>query len=235
MMENYSTIKGFLPSSFIDWQGCVCAVLFVGGCNFRCPYCHNHPLVLQHGSMGSFCFDDVLNRLAARRHWLGGICISGGEPTLAPGLSVFLRRLKHDGWAIKLDTNGTRPEILTSLLAEKLVDSISMDVKAPLIQDKYEQCAGAPVDLKVIQSSIELIGASGIDHEFRMTVLPRLHTRKDIEEWAELFSGKSRLTLQNFNPATTLDPDFMDENGFDPGEFTALRGKILENRQQVAA
>ncbi|MFA7349112.1 MAG: radical SAM protein, partial [Desulfurivibrionaceae bacterium] len=96
-------IKGFLETSFIDWPGKLCAILFVGGCNFRCPFCHNHPLVLAPEGMETLAFTEIMSRLAARRNWLAGICISGGEPTLSPGLPKMIARLKAEGWAVKLD------------------------------------------------------------------------------------------------------------------------------------
>lgn len=219
-------IKGFLETSFIDWPGKLCAILFVGGCNFRCPFCHNHPLVLAPEGMETIPFEEIMDRLAARKNWLAGVCISGGEPTLSPGLPRMIARLKAEGWAIKLDTNGTRPEVLAQLLGNNLLDMVAMDVKAPLVQDKYERCAGGPVDLGAIRSSIDLLSHSGIPHEFRMTIAPGLHTEEDIAAWIKQFDrSRSRLTLQNFNPKSTLDIRYEKEQGFAPeifSHFTAM-------------
>jgi pyruvate formate lyase activating enzyme len=220
-------IKGVLETSFLDWRGRVCAVLFLGGCNFRCPFCHNHSLVLAPDSCDTLVFREVEQRLAAFRQWLGGICISGGEPTLDPELPDMIRFLKGRGWKVKLDTNGSRPEVLTGLLGNGLLDAVAMDVKAPLIPEKYAACAGLPVDLDQVRQSIRLLTGSGIDHEFRMTVLPRYHSREDIVEWAaSLGQGRARLTLQNFNPRTTLDPRLQQEKGFGPDEFENLRALV---------
>jgi pyruvate formate lyase activating enzyme len=217
-------IKGVLETSFLDWRGRVCSVIFLGGCNFRCPFCHNHSLVLAPESCETLAFRGVEQRLAALRKWLGGICISGGEPTLDPELPVMISFLKGRGWKVKLDTNGSHPEVLAALLGNGLLDAVAMDVKAPLIPEKYDDCAGVPVDLDRIRQSIRLLTGSGIDHEFRMTVLPRYHSKEDIVEWASILGeGEARLTLQNFNPRTTLDPKLQQEKGFGPDEFEDLR------------
>lgn len=221
-------IKGFLETSFIDWPGKLCAILFVGGCNFRCPFCHNHPLVLAPQGMETIPFEEIVSRLAARKNWLAGVCISGGEPTLSPGLPKMIALLKAEGWAIKLDTNGSRPEILAQLLGDNLLDRAAMDVKAPLEQGRYERCAGVPVDLGAIQKSIDLLRSSGIPHEFRMTIVPSLHTEEDIIAWAKQFDrSRSRLTLQNFNPKTTLDALLEKEQGFAPEVFSRMSAMVV--------
>jgi pyruvate formate lyase activating enzyme len=220
-------IKGFLETSFIDWPGKLCAILFVGGCNFRCPFCHNHPLVLAPEGMETIAFTEIMSRLAARKNWLAGICISGGEPTLSPGLPTMIARLKAEGWAIKLDTNGSRPEVLAQLLADNLLDMVAMDVKTVLVQEKYERCTGGPVDLGAIRRSIDLLRQSGIPHEFRMTIAPSLHTEEDIVAWGRQFDrARSRLTLQNFNPKTTLNALFEKEQGFAPEIFSRLSALV---------
>lgn len=220
-------IKGFLETSFVDWPGKLCAILFVGGCNFRCPFCHNHPLVLAPEGMETIAFTEIMRRLAIRKNWLAGVCISGGEPTLSPGLPKMIARLKAEGWAVKLDTNGSRPEVLAQLLADNLLDMVAMDVKAPLVQDKYDRCAGCLVDLGAIRKSIELLTLSGIPHEFRMTIAPSLHTEEDIIVWATQFDRScSRLTLHNFNPRTTLDVCFEKEQGFAPEIFSRLSALV---------
>ncbi|MDG4475325.1 anaerobic ribonucleoside-triphosphate reductase activating protein [Thiovibrio frasassiensis] len=216
-----------METSFIDWPGKLCAILFVGGCNFRCPFCHNHPLVLAPEGMETIAFEEIMSRLAARKNWLAGVCISGGEPTLSPGLPRLIARLKAEGWAIKLDTNGTRPEVVAQLLGDNLLDMVAMDVKTVLVQDKYERCAGSAVDLGAIQHSIDLLCHSGIPHEFRMTIAPALHSEDDIVAWAKQFDrSRSRLKLQNFNPRTTLDVAFEKEQGFGPEIFSRFEAMV---------
>jgi len=222
-------IRGFLESSFIDWPGRLCAILFVGGCNFRCPFCHNHPLVLAPEALPEIPFAHILQRLTPRRKWLDGICISGGEPTLSPALPGLIGFLKDEGWAVKLDTNGSRPEVLETLLAGRLLDMVAMDVKAPLVQEAYDRCAGVQVDLARIAKSVNLLQRSGVAHEFRITVAPALHGEEDILALArQLATAGSRLKLQNFNPKTTLDPRFEGKQGFAPEEFGRLARIVAE-------
>ncbi len=223
-----SDIKGFLETSFVDWHGRVCAVIFLSGCNFRCPFCHNHTLVLAPETLESFSFEEILQRLRHLKKWLGGICISGGEPTLHPDLAMMLKRIKEEGWAVKIDTNGTRPRLLEKLLNNGLVDMVSMDVKAPLEEKKYNRCAGGAVNLKQIKASISILQNSGVRHEFRMTVLPRFHTKADVVKWAKDLGGNggkgiSRLKLQNFNPQSTMDPTLSAEKSFTPEKFKDLQ------------
>ncbi|MFZ5762366.1 MAG: anaerobic ribonucleoside-triphosphate reductase activating protein [Thermodesulfobacteriota bacterium] len=218
-------IKGFLETSFIDWPGCLCSVVFLGGCNFRCPFCHNHPLVLEANTFATIPLAHVLQRVNAMRPWLGGVCLTGGEPTLAPDLADLLRAFREAAIPVKLDTNGTRPEVLARLLNEGLVAMVAMDVKAPLDQARYDACAGVAVDLDAIRRSIGLIKASGLPHQFRMTVVPRLHSEADVAAWRETLAG-SPLKLQNFNPQSPLAPEFAEEKGFSPDAFAALQALV---------
>ncbi len=220
-------IKGFLETSFLDWPGRSCAVLFLGGCNFRCPFCHNHPLVLHPEGLASLDLEEILARLHPLRDWLGGICVSGGEPTLSPELPDLLLRLREEGWRIKLDSNGSRPEILARLLSSSLVDMVAMDVKAPLEQELYDRCCGVHVDLARIRDSIELLRLSGIEHQFRMTVVPALHTAATIRSWLEELGCGSDLRLQNYNPRTVLDREKTGETAFNEEEFAGLQRLLL--------
>jgi len=215
-------IKGFIETSFLDWPGRMCAVIFLSGCNFRCPFCHNHALVLNSTTLPSLSLGEIISALAPYRKWLAGICITGGEPTLSPQIADIMKQLKSDGWSTKLDTNGSQPKVLSQLFKQRLVDMVAMDIKAPLVQHKYSSCAGIAADLTAIAQSIELIRASNLPHEFRMTVLPRLHSEADIMQCAS-FLRPSSLKLQNFNPKTTLNPAFMKEVPFDPADFIDLQ------------
>jgi len=196
-------------------------MLFLGGCNFRCPFCHNHVLVLRPETIETLDEAAILEKLAGWKNWLGGVCVSGGEPTLDAELPDLLRRLRREGWPVKLDTNGSRPEVLDRLLAEGLLDMVSMDVKAPLAPEKYARCAGVAVDLEKIRASVALLKASDVQHEFRMTVLPAFHGEDDIVDWVTELSG-SRLKLQNFRPIATLDPAFTRAAVFQPDIFNKL-------------
>jgi len=219
-------IKGFIETSFVDWPGRSCAVLFLAGCNFRCPFCHNHPLVLDPDGLASFPLEEVIANLHPLKKWLGGVCISGGEPTLDPKLPELLSLLRQEGFSLKIDTNGSRPEVLAELLSLDLLEMISMDVKAPLVQEKYDRCAGVRVDLGMIRRSIELIRNSGLEHEFRMTVLPDHHSSGDVVAWAAELGKDSKMKLQNYNPRTSLHPDLAGSRGFSPDVFAELERLI---------
>ena len=219
-------IKGFIETSFVDWPGRTCAVLFLGGCNFRCPFCHNHPLVLAPNELISLSIDEIIEQLQPLKKWLGGVCVSGGEPTLDPALPELLGILQREGFSTKIDTNGSRPEILAALLEHNLLDMISMDVKSTLVQEEYDKCAGVKVDLVKIRRSIEIIKKSKVAHEFRMTVLPKFHTLKQIVTWADVLGRGASLKLQNYNPGSPLSPDLAGYSGFSLDEFEELLGIV---------
>ena len=171
-------IGGFHPASFIDYPGRVAAVIFTQGCNFRCPYCHNAGLI-DPARPAAYDTEEIVARLASRRDKLGGVVISGGEPTIQEDLLPFCRRLRELGLAVKLDTNGSRPEVIEQLLAAGAVDYIAMDLKAPL--EHYQRLAGVPVAGEKIRRSIALIAAGGIPHHFRTTHFTRLLNAADLE------------------------------------------------------
>ncbi|MBU0480172.1 MAG: anaerobic ribonucleoside-triphosphate reductase activating protein [Proteobacteria bacterium] len=223
---SFKNIKGFIDTSFIDWPGRSCAVLFLAGCNFRCPFCHNHPLVVNPGALTSFTLTDILEQLKPLRKWLGGICVSGGEPTLDPDLRDLLQHLHGEGFELKIDTNGSNPDILQSLLEQNLVQMISMDVKTVFVQQQYDTICGTHVDLEKIKQSIRLIKKSGIDHEFRITVIPAFHTKKDIAAWVEQLGTDSVLKLQNYKPDSVMNPDLSGMNVFSPDQFRDLENIV---------
>src|SRR4030067_3759239 len=122
-------IKGFLETSLSDWPGRLCSVLFLPHCNFRCPYCHNHSLVFHPDQYSSVLLKDIFARLHSFKGWIDGVCVTGGEPTLHPDLPLLIQEIKHNGFLVKLDTNGSNPEMLEKLIEKGEVDFISMDVK----------------------------------------------------------------------------------------------------------
>jgi pyruvate formate lyase activating enzyme len=199
-------IKGFLETSFVDWPGKVVSMLFLPWCNFRCPFCHNHQLVLDPGGLEDIPRTYIMARLAELKGWVDGVCISGGEPTIHPHLPSLITEIKDSGLLVKLDTNGSRPEILRSLLERGLLDCVAMDIKAPLDEVKYARAAGVPVDLEKIRESICLLKKGKVDYHFRTTIVPALHKEEDLLHIARHLSGSSSLTLQNFNPEDPLDP-----------------------------
>ncbi len=196
--------RGLQKLSLIDFPGTVCATVFVAGCNLRCPYCHNPDLVLGSPDLPCIPEEELLRFLETRRGFIDGICVSGGEPTLDPGLPGFLARVKTMGLRAKVDTNGTRPHVLAHLLGGGLVDYIAMDVKAP--PEKYETVTRSRVHPHTIGESVRLLQHSAVGHEFRTTVVPGLLSAKDVEAIARWLKFPRRYVLQPYRPpGKTLD------------------------------
>lgn len=208
-------IKGFLETSFIDWPGKICSVLFLPHCNFRCLYCHNHSLVLSPEQYATLPLGDILDRLASFRDWVDGICLTGGEPTLHPDLPSLIQEVKRLGFLVKLDTNGSHPERLERLIERKEVDFVSMDVKAPLDPIRYSRITGSSVNLELLWKSIRILKRGDVEYEFRMTVVPGLHSLDDIRQLGRQLQAGSRMVLQSFNPENPMDPSLKDTRPYD--------------------
>ena len=159
-------IGGYHPASFIDYPGRVAAVVFFQGCNFCCPYCHNAQLIPQNNA-AAFNGEEILQRLHARRGKLSGVVLTGGEPTLQTGLLPFCQSLQEMGYPVKLDTNGSNPELLEELIEKQKINYVAMDIKAPL--SLYPLLAGKKVDTVALQRSITILSTSGIPHHYRTT------------------------------------------------------------------
>ena len=198
---------GFQGLSLLDYPGKVASVLFVRGCNFRCPFCYNPELVRPSQAGGSPSTEEILGYLRKRKRWVDGVVLTGGEPTLHPSLPEFLREVKGEGLSVKLDTNGSNPEMLRRLLGEGLVDYVAMDVKAPLREDAYSRVAGVPAPLGAIRESLSLLLSSGIEYELRTTVVPTLLEERDLLEIAGEIRGARRYYLQQFR----CTPHHLDE------------------------
>lgn len=191
--------------TLLDYPGKVACTVFLEGCNFRCPFCHNASLVRCEGDgMGT---EEFLKFIKSRFGILDGVCVTGGEPTLYPELYDFIREIKSVGYSVKLDTNGTNPEMLKRLLGDGLVDFVAMDIKNS--PSKYPLTCGADVDLGKIRESIELLMSSGIAFEFRTTVVKELHTDADFEEIGEFIKGAPRYFLQCFKDSGDIIADGM--------------------------
>jgi pyruvate formate lyase activating enzyme len=216
-------IKGFLETSFLDWPGRLAAVLFLGGCNFRCPFCHNAELVEGADALPSIPLDGVLGRLARLRGWVDAVVVSGGEPTCNPRLGELLGRIHSAGFEIKLDTNGSRPDVLARLLARRAVQAVDMDVKAPLEAAAYARLAGLPVRLAEIRASLDLLALSGLPHRFRTTFVPGLLDRAALARMRDELPAGSPFILQAFNPRRVLDPALAEVRAPAPEEILALQ------------
>lgn len=182
-------IGGLIKFTLIDYPGHVAAVVFTQGCNFRCRYCHNPELVYPHLLQESMPKEDVLSFLRKRKGSLEGVVITGGEPTMHLGLMDFMAEIKSLGYKIKLDTNGTKPEVLQEAIERQLVDFVAMDLKAPL--EKYSLITGVEFDPKIIQRSMDMIVASGLPYEFRTTYDKEVLTEEDIQALSNSVQGKN--------------------------------------------
>ena len=226
-------IKGFLETSFVDWPGQICSVLFTPGCNFRCPFCHNHGLILAPNEYETVPAEFIFKRLDAFRGWIDGVCVTGGEPTLHKDLKNLIVELKRRGFAVKLDTNGSRPDVLSELLEEDLLDYVAMDVKGPLNHIEYSRAAGVPVDIMLIERSIALLKGGSVEHEFRTTVAPVLHGAVEVSVMAEQLCGARVWRLQTFQPANALDLEFRQSSAYDDKQMEEFRGLAREKISSV--
>jgi pyruvate formate lyase activating enzyme len=193
-------IKGFIETSLVDWDGKIVSVVFLPGCNFRCPYCQNSGLIAHPEKFNTIPEEKIFAYLESHKPFIDGVCITGGEPTLQKnnGLTDLIKRLKKDGFLVKLDTNGTDPEYLKELIASKLVDFVAMDIKAPL--EDYTKTVHVKVDTAPVKKSIDMLINSGIDHEFRTTVVPTLIGLPEMEKIAVLIKGAKKFAIQQFEP-----------------------------------
>jgi pyruvate formate lyase activating enzyme len=200
-------IKGFRKNTLLDWEGKIACIIFLPGCNLRCPYCHTSALVTEPGTQPDIPLDEVDDYLEKNHGWIDGVVITGGEPTLHPGLVGLVDHFIALGLQVKLFTNGTRPEVVRELIESGRLASISMDVKGPLDQ-RYQRAAGAPVDLDAIRESIDAVRDSGIRYKFRTTVCPAILGYADVVETARSLRGARVFNLQQFRPVDCLDPSF---------------------------
>jgi len=190
-------ISGLQKLSMVDYPGKLAATVFTGGCNLRCPFCHNAPLVLRVSETPELPSEEVLAFLRSRKGLLDGVVLSGGEPLLQTGAADFLREVKSLGFAVKLDTNGCYPEALAAILEEGIVDYVAMDIKNR--PEKYAETVGIPgFDAAPVLESAQLLRSSGVDYEFRTTVVRELHTLEDIRAIGEWLKGSKRWYLQQF-------------------------------------
>ena len=231
-------IKGFTPTSFIDYPGKVAAVIWTPGCNFRCPFCYNVDLVLNQPSLPFFSETKILNRLQKEKDFLDGLVVTGGEPTLQPDLIDFLVKVKTKNLPVKLDTNGSQPEVLKKLINQGLVTYIALDIKAPLQPEKYSRVSGVDVAshnrfLSKVIATIDLLTDSGVEYELRTTIAPDLLTEDDFLEIGrfckerknqDVFPG--RYVIQNFFPAPTLDPEFAAKKSWEKERLEELQEKM---------
>lgn len=195
-------LAGWLPAGMIDWPGRVAPTVFLSGCDFTCPFCHNPQLVA--GGDGSSSWTDLRHYLRRRRAWIDGVVISGGEPTFDPEVIDFLVAMAEEGVPVKLDTNGANPDLLSKLITDQLVTAVAVDVKTTF--DRYHQVARRPDTATRVARTIDLVRDSGIPHEFRTTVYPEVIPPADLPLIAESLAGGDLYVIQQFRAERTLDP-----------------------------
>lgn len=205
-MDEKFTAGGYLPASFLDWDGHVSAVVFTHGCNFRCPWCHNSDLVT--GSDDRLSLAGILDDIERRAKFLDGVVVSGGEPCMWDGLFPFMRALKDFGLEVKLDTNGSFPDVLEKALDARLADHVAMDIKAPLRDDILSRVTGAPVSAEILSRSVSLIRAKAPSYEFRTTYVPFLLTIDDLVEIRRELDDDEHWFVQCFKPVGCIDPAY---------------------------
>lgn len=225
-------IGGLQKTTLIDYPGKVACTVFLIGCNFRCPWCYSSELVLPDKikKQPRISKRDFFNFLRGKIGLLEGVVICGGEPTLNKDLPVFLEKIKKLGFLVKLDTNGSNPAMLHKLIKGKLVDYVAMDIKqaqsAKRKTQSYDKATGVRVDQKNIRESIEIIKKSGIDYEFRSTIVPGVHTKNDIIQIAKEIGPARAYFLQSFRPEKTLDHKFIKIKPYPKDFFLAVKKEI---------
>lgn len=212
-------ISGTQKLTILDYPEKTACIVFTPGCNFRCGYCHNPEFVLPEELdkiRSSFIPEDIFfSFLEKRRGLLDAVVISGGEPTLMPDLLEFMKKIKERGFAVKLDTNGNRPEVLEQAIDQGLVDYVAMDVKTSL--SEYPALVGNLVNPEYIKKSVDLLKQGVVHYEFRTTLIQEIHSWNIFQDMTNLLSGARLLYLQTFRPACTLNPLFQEYHPFAQG------------------
>jgi len=217
-------IGGLQKFSLIDYPEKICAIIFTQGCNFRCPYCHNPELADPDLYEECIPEEEIFAFLEKRKEKLDAVSITGGEPILQPDLIDFIQKIKAMGYFVKIDTNGSHPEVLKTLIEDKLIDYVAMDVKAPL--EKYQKITRSKTNPDLIKQSIKLIKNSRIPYEFRTTVVKSQLKENDLLSIAGLVKNARLYVLQKFTPTKTMDPEFMDKKTYSDEEFDQFKKKI---------
>ena len=218
-------ISGIQKLTLLDFPGKLACTVFTSGCNFRCLFCHNASLVLP-GMSDHIDEQEVFSFLKKREGILEGVCITGGEPCLQPDLETFIRKVRDIGFAVKLDTNGSFPEKLSSLLEKGLLDYVAMDIKTS--KERYSEVCGVQNEklLENVQKSVEILKSSSVPHEFRTTTARELQTKEDFEKIGRWLSGEKRYFIQQYEASGELVGDEMTP--YEKEELTEF-AKVMKN------
>lgn len=222
-------IYGFQKLTLLDYPGHLAAILFLGGCNMRCPFCQNASLVINPSANPSIPEEEVITLLEKRKNILEGVCISGGEPTLHPDLPEFITKIKAFGYQVKLDTNGLNPSMLKELTSNSLLDYVAMDIKNS--KDKYLVTSGNPnVDLNKIEESISFLLTSNLKYEFRTTIVKELHTEQDIRNIGKWIRGAKAYYLQSYQDSgDVITPGFHNHTKDTLTHFASILTPYVEH------
>ena len=213
-------IQGLQKLTLLDYPGRTACTVFLSGCNFRCPWCHNSALVT--GEIETLPIAGICADIARRAKFLDGVCVSGGEPTLWAGLIPFIEEIRKLGLPVKLDTNGSNPGVVEKLLDRGFVEHVAMDVKAPLDAASYMKVTGVDSEIGDIKKSIEIIRHKAPSYEFRTTFVPPLMTAADLHAIRESLSDDAHWFIQCFKPVGCLDESFLKYKAADPEEVKKL-------------
>ncbi len=224
-------IGGLQKTTFIDYPGKIACTVFLVGCNFRCPWCYSSEIVLPDKitRQPKIIERDFFSFLDERKGILEGVVICGGEPTINPELPDFIKEIKKRGLQVKLDTNGSNPEMIKSLIKDNLIDYIAMDIKAPLNEKSYNSTAGTRVDVDKVKESVKIIKNSKIDYEFRTTVVPSIHDADKIREIAQDISGAKKYFIQNFRAEKNIDESFTKLEPYSQESLEKIKDSIAHH------
>lgn len=224
-------ILGFIETSLVDWDKKVSSVIFVGGCNFNCPFCQNYPLVKESKELRELQWEDIKKKLITKKRWIDGIVISGGEPMMHPEIFGLLIRIKELGFKTKIDTNGYFPYPLKEAVELGLVDYVAMDIKTAF-NNKYDKATGRKIFIIVIERTIKLLKQCGIDYEFRTTLVPGIVGPDELVTIARKIAPASRYILQQFIPKNARLARFRAKKPYTKNEvenfLPAIRNHIKE-------
>ena len=225
-------IRGLQKTTLLDYPGKLACTVFTPGCNFRCPYCYNRDIVLNPQSLPLTTEKEFFDFLAKREKIVDAVVVCGGEPTLQPDLTDFLTKVKEHGRLTKLDTNGSRPEVIQNLLEKKLLDFVAMDIKTTLDIESYERVAGWN-NIEPIIKSVTLLSSAKIMVEFRTTVVPTLHTKETITQMATQIPSNINWVIQQFRPKTCLNPAFDKIEPYKQNEISHEIEDLVEDARKI--
>jgi len=228
-LDQVKGIKGFFGVSLIDFPGHISSVVFLGGCDFRCPFCQNKDLVLKPKELEDLDFTELIEALKLRKRLIDGVAVTGGEPLIFNDLERLLEEFKGLELAVKIDTNGNHPNRLKSLVKSELVDYVAMDVKTSL--DRYSEACGKRIDVQPIEMSMDFLLGGEVDCEFRTTCVPGLVTEREIELIAERIKGARLYALHQFRNTYLIDPEWEKRSPYLPEKirkFSELASKYVE-------